>query len=276
MKLGLFMMPLHDPKRAYMEVLKQDREAILLADQLGYNEAWVGEHYSCKTEPIPSPLQFMATLIPVTKQIVFGTGVINLPQHHPANVAGEVAQLDHLSEGRYIMGVGPGGLGSDFELFENLRKGPLRHDGRERRYNPQNLGLRSTVSDSWPVLERRGRSAGAVAPRNWAHVETIPEAISTAGGLGHEPEVLDSAACGRERLGDGVRQFHAKQSGAYSLAGLLRRCGGNGAATRPRQLACCPEHRLPRNGCRAGGDTPPSTQGRRKSPELDRVASHWM
>jgi len=58
MKLGLFMMPLHDPKRAYMEVLKQDREAILLADQLGYNEAWVGEHYSYKTEPIPSQLQF--------------------------------------------------------------------------------------------------------------------------------------------------------------------------------------------------------------------------
>jgi alkanesulfonate monooxygenase SsuD/methylene tetrahydromethanopterin reductase-like flavin-dependent oxidoreductase (luciferase family) len=121
-KLGLFMMPLHDPKRSYMDVLKQDREAILLADQLGYDEAWVGEHYSCKTEPIPSPLQFMATLLPVTKRIVFGTGVINLPQHHPANVAGDVAQFDHLAEGRYIMGVGPGGLGSDFELFQTFDK----------------------------------------------------------------------------------------------------------------------------------------------------------
>ena len=122
MKLGLFMMPLHDPKRAYMDVLKQDREAILLADSLGYDEAWVGEHYACKTEPIPNPLQFMATLVPLTKRIVFGTGVINLPQHHPANVAGDVAQFDHLSEGRYIMGVGPGGLGSDFELFETFDK----------------------------------------------------------------------------------------------------------------------------------------------------------
>jgi alkanesulfonate monooxygenase SsuD/methylene tetrahydromethanopterin reductase-like flavin-dependent oxidoreductase (luciferase family) len=83
MKLGLFMMPLHDPGRPYGDVLRDDREAFLLADQLGYDEAWVGEHYSCTTEPIPDPLQFMATLIHQTKAITFATGVINLPQHHP-------------------------------------------------------------------------------------------------------------------------------------------------------------------------------------------------
>src|SRR6476660_1798633 len=66
MKLGLFMMPLHDPAGDYMKILQQDREAILLAEKLGYAEAWVGEHYSAATEPIPDPLQFMATLIPVT------------------------------------------------------------------------------------------------------------------------------------------------------------------------------------------------------------------
>lgn len=122
MKLGLFMMPLHHPDRNYTELLKEDREAILLADELGYDEAWVGEHYSCRTEPIPSPLQFMASVAPLTKNIVFGTGVINLPQHNPAQVAGDVAQFDHLTEGRYIMGVGPGGLGSDFELFDTFEK----------------------------------------------------------------------------------------------------------------------------------------------------------
>lgn len=122
MRLGLFMMPLHDPGRDYLTVLKEDRDAILLADRLGYHEAWVGEHYSCKTEPIADPLQFMAMLIPQTRQITFATGVLNLPQHHPAQIAGNVAQFDHLAEGRYIMGVGPGGLGSDFELFETFEK----------------------------------------------------------------------------------------------------------------------------------------------------------
>ncbi len=122
MRLGLFMMPLHDPRREYHQVLNEDREAILLAEELGYDEAWVGEHYACKTEPIADPLQFMATLAPLTKRIIFGSAVLNLPQHHPAQVAGNVAQFDHLVNGRYVMGVGPGGLGSDFELFETLDK----------------------------------------------------------------------------------------------------------------------------------------------------------
>jgi alkanesulfonate monooxygenase SsuD/methylene tetrahydromethanopterin reductase-like flavin-dependent oxidoreductase (luciferase family) len=122
MKLGLFMMPLHDPKRNYTEVLQEDREAILLAEKLGYDEAWVGEHYSATTEPIPDPLQFMATLIPITRSIKFGTSVLNLPQHHPAVVAGNCAMFDHLSAGRFIMGIGPGGLGSDFELFKVMDK----------------------------------------------------------------------------------------------------------------------------------------------------------
>lgn len=117
MDLGLFMMPLHDPRRNYTEMLQQDRQAIIYADKLGYAEAWVGEHYSCSSEPIANPLQFLATLIDATKQIKFATGVIAMPQHHPAKLAGDVAQFDHLSKGRFIMGVGPGGLVSDIELF---------------------------------------------------------------------------------------------------------------------------------------------------------------
>ena len=95
MEYGLFMMPLHDPGRDYTEILDEDREAILLAEKLGFSEAWVGEHYSAKSEPIPDPLQFMATLIPQTKSIRFATGVINIPQHNPAMIAGNVAQFDH-------------------------------------------------------------------------------------------------------------------------------------------------------------------------------------
>ena len=122
MKLGLFMMPLHDPRRNFTEILEEDRDAILLAETLGYDEAWVGEHYSATTEPISDPLQFMATLIGATSSIKFGTSVLNLPQHHPAQVAGNCALFDHLCRGRFIMGIGPGGLGSDFELFKTVDK----------------------------------------------------------------------------------------------------------------------------------------------------------
>lgn len=119
MRLGLFMMPLHPPQRPMHETLAEDTEKSLLADRLGFDELWVGEHFSATSEPIASPLMFMAGLIHRTK-LTFGTGVINLPNHHPAIVAAEVAQFDHMSAGRLMMGIGSGGLASDFELFGDI------------------------------------------------------------------------------------------------------------------------------------------------------------
>jgi len=117
MRLGLFMMPVHPPRRAMHETLAEDLEKSLLADQLGFDEMFLGEHYSASTEPYPSPLMFMASLIPRTKNLIFGTGVLSLPNRHPAIIAGEAAQFDHMSRGRFILGIGTGSLISDFELL---------------------------------------------------------------------------------------------------------------------------------------------------------------
>lgn len=118
MRLGLFMMPLHPPERPMQDMLAEDMEKSLLADRLGFEELWIGEHFSASSEPIASPLMFMAALAQRTK-LTFATGVINLPNHHPAMVAAEVAQFDHMTCGRLIFGIGPGGLPSDWELFGN-------------------------------------------------------------------------------------------------------------------------------------------------------------
>jgi alkanesulfonate monooxygenase SsuD/methylene tetrahydromethanopterin reductase-like flavin-dependent oxidoreductase (luciferase family) len=120
MKLGTFAMPLHPASRPLVDTLAENTEKIIWADKLGFEEAWIGEHFSCVTEPISSPLLYLASLIPQTKQIKFATGVIALPNHHPAIVAAEAALFDHMSKGRFIFGVGPGGLASDMELFNNL------------------------------------------------------------------------------------------------------------------------------------------------------------
>lgn len=122
MQLGYFMMPLHHIDRDYQQTLEEDIEAIVLADELGYTEAWVGEHHSSKVEQITSPLVFHANLIARTRRIKLATGVLCLPQYHPAVAAGHAAMFDHLAKGRFIMGVGPGGLLSDFELFGTLDK----------------------------------------------------------------------------------------------------------------------------------------------------------
>lgn len=117
-QLGLFTMPFHHPDRDYATILEEDQEAIVLADRLGFTEAFVGEHFSSWSERITSPLIFLATLIPRTTRIRFGTGVINLPQLHPGTVAAHAAMFDHLCRGRFIMGIGPGGLASDLEMFD--------------------------------------------------------------------------------------------------------------------------------------------------------------
>jgi alkanesulfonate monooxygenase SsuD/methylene tetrahydromethanopterin reductase-like flavin-dependent oxidoreductase (luciferase family) len=122
MKLGTFMMPLHPPGRNPAETLAEDREAILLADKLGYTEALVGEHVTDLAENVTSCLMFLASLAHETKNIVLGSGTINMPNSHPAAIAAQVAMLDHMLRGRFIMGISPGGLMSDAEVFGNYKK----------------------------------------------------------------------------------------------------------------------------------------------------------
>jgi alkanesulfonate monooxygenase SsuD/methylene tetrahydromethanopterin reductase-like flavin-dependent oxidoreductase (luciferase family) len=122
MKLGTFMMPLHPPGRDPGRTLAEDREAILLADRLGYCEAFVGEHVTDLAENVTSCLMFLASLAHETRNIVLGSGTINMPNSHPAAIAAQVAMLDHILQGRFIMGISPGGLMSDAEVFGNYQK----------------------------------------------------------------------------------------------------------------------------------------------------------
>jgi alkanesulfonate monooxygenase SsuD/methylene tetrahydromethanopterin reductase-like flavin-dependent oxidoreductase (luciferase family) len=119
-QLGYFTMPLHPPSRNYLETLREDRDAILLADRLGYVEAFVGEHVTDVAESVTDSCVFLASLAPVTERIRLGTGTVNLPNGHPAAIATKVAMLDTLLEGRFVFGISPGGLPSDWEMFGNL------------------------------------------------------------------------------------------------------------------------------------------------------------
>src|SRR4051812_41092609 len=113
----MFMMPLHPLGRPMHEYLAEDTEKAILLDTLGYDELWVGEHYTACTEPYPSPLMFMASLIARTQRIKFAVGTVNAPNHHPARTAAEAAQFDHMSQGRFVLGVGTGSLATDSEVF---------------------------------------------------------------------------------------------------------------------------------------------------------------
>lgn len=119
-KLSYFTMPVHPPGRNYLETLKEDREAALLADALGFSEAFFGEHVTDVAETVTSSLMFCASLADATKQIKLGSGTVNMPNNHPAQVAAQVAMIDTMLEGRFLFGISPGGLRSDAEVFGNL------------------------------------------------------------------------------------------------------------------------------------------------------------
>ena len=120
MKLGFFTMPIHPLDKDWRTSLREDREAFLLADKLGYVEGYVGEHATDRAENITSCAVFIASLIDATRTIKLGTGTINMPNAHPAATAAQIAMLDHMLDGRFIFGISPGGLLSDAEAFGNL------------------------------------------------------------------------------------------------------------------------------------------------------------
>jgi alkanesulfonate monooxygenase SsuD/methylene tetrahydromethanopterin reductase-like flavin-dependent oxidoreductase (luciferase family) len=116
-RLGIFMMPLHPAQRDPAVTLEEDREAIILADRLGYYDAFVGEHLTEKSENVTNSFIFLATLIHHTKTVKLATGTSNLSHTHPALIASHAAMFDHLAKGRFIFGVSPGALRSDAEAL---------------------------------------------------------------------------------------------------------------------------------------------------------------
>jgi limonene 1,2-monooxygenase len=113
MKFGIFMGPFHRVGENPTLAIDRDLELIQWLDYLGFDEAWIGEHHSAGWEIISSPEIFIAAAAERTRHIKLGTGVISLPYHHPLMVANWMVQLDHMTHGRVMMGVGPGALPSD-------------------------------------------------------------------------------------------------------------------------------------------------------------------
>ena len=117
MRLGLFMMPLHPSYRPVADCYDRDIDQLVAADRLGFEEAWLGEHFTEKWENAPAPDLLIAKALALTERIKFGTGVTLLGMHEPAYLAHRLAMLDHLSRGRFQWGIGLGGIPTDMKLM---------------------------------------------------------------------------------------------------------------------------------------------------------------
>jgi limonene 1,2-monooxygenase len=113
LRTGIFLAPFHPLNENPTLAMDRDMQLVEHLDRLNYHEAWIGEHHSGGFEIIHSPEMFIAAAAERTKHIRLGTGVVSLPYHNPFMLASRMTQLDHMTRGRAMFGVGPGALVHD-------------------------------------------------------------------------------------------------------------------------------------------------------------------
>ncbi|HEY7627834.1 MAG TPA: TIGR03619 family F420-dependent LLM class oxidoreductase [Ilumatobacteraceae bacterium] len=123
MKIGLYSMNFGtcaDPDVA-VEIAQH-------AEAAGFESVWTGEHVALPRHPpewftMPSTLPFLDTVVAMTllaahtSTLKIGSGVLELPLHHPVRLAKQLASIDHISHGRLVVGVGVGYLEPEFKAM---------------------------------------------------------------------------------------------------------------------------------------------------------------
>ncbi len=117
MRFGIFMAPFHPAGENPTLLIDGDMALVEHLDRLGFDEAWIGEHHSAGSEIIASPEIFIAAASQRTRTIKLGTGVTSASYHNPLWVAERAVQLDHMTRGRFLLGLGPGALPSDAAMI---------------------------------------------------------------------------------------------------------------------------------------------------------------
>jgi alkanesulfonate monooxygenase SsuD/methylene tetrahydromethanopterin reductase-like flavin-dependent oxidoreductase (luciferase family) len=169
MRYGYFMMPMHPPGSDVGVTLQTDLGQIERLDQLGFHEAWIGEHFTAEWENIPAPDIFIGAALQRTTQIKLGTGVSCLPNHNPFHLAHRIAMLDQLAQGRFLWGIGSGGYPGDFEVV-----GVDPRTGVQRQIS---VDIVDAVLDLWsspaPGTYRSDASLGNAEAAPWKF--SVPE-----------------------------------------------------------------------------------------------------
>ena len=191
------------------------RSTVELLEEVGMHSVWVGDHIAF-TSPIPDPFVQLAQAAAFSDTLTVGTSVFLLPLRPPAVAAKQAATLDHLSEGRFVFGLGIGGefpgefaacgvnprergarLAEGIDVMRKLWTGqPVSHQGRFWQFEDAHMQpapLTAGGPPLWcggrqkPALERIGRLCDGwisyvVTPEQYAAgLATIAAAAEAAG-----------------------------------------------------------------------------------------------
>ena len=129
MKFGIANAIRNHPARPYRleDVYRDYIGDAILAEELGFDFSWYGEHHMTRCQWTPSPLTVCAWVAARTQRLRVGPQVLCLPFHNPLRVAEDVAVIDLMSNGRFDLGVG---VGSQYEEFRTFGIDPQQRNAR--------------------------------------------------------------------------------------------------------------------------------------------------
>ena len=234
MNLGFFTMPIHPLDKDWRLSLKEDREAFVLADELGFTEAYVGEHATDKAENITSCIAFLAWIAAATKQIKLGTGTINMPNTHPAALAAIDGDARPHARRPPDFRNQPRRIAVGCRTVRQSRRQPQRDVPRSDQSGSGNLGRRAALQSARKILEHHDAKDPDRGYRPGLHRAAVAAAASADRRDGGRAVLKGRHRGRRARLGSDLGQLPDAGLGEKPLAEICRGL----RARRPRRRSC--------------------------------------
>ena len=241
MKLGLFLLAGQFPGVTEADALAGAVDNAVAAEQAGLDSVWFAEHHFISYGVCPSAVTLASNLLGRTR-ITVGTGICMLSNRHPVGLAEETALLDHVSGGRFSLGVGRGGPWVDLEVFgtglarfedgfaesldlllDGLEPGRVAADGRFFRFRPVAIVPRPVIRPRPPVVVAATTpdTADAAAMRGLPlllgmhadddeRCDLLDRYAKVAADHGHDPDAVEHLAAAVCHIADSRSEAQAE------------------------------------------------------------------
>lgn len=158
MRFGNMIFPISANQECDHAVIGSTLAEVVLSESIGLDAIWLTEHHFDGAVAYADPLVFAAAAASMTNRVKIGFAVLELSLHHPVRLAVQTALLDHLSQGRLIVGTG---RGSAFNEYEYLGFGITLKDGREMLPEAEELLVKAWTGKN---IQHEGRFWKATFP----------------------------------------------------------------------------------------------------------------
>ena len=145
MQFGHFFYPMTSDASQDAQAIKDCLYEAELVEELGLDAIWLAEHHFAGEVAYGDPLVFASAVAVKTRRVMLGLGIVEMALHNPVRLAIQTALVDHLSNGRLVVGTG---RGSNYNAFEYAGFGTTVAAGRERLAEAEDLLVKAWTTDN--------------------------------------------------------------------------------------------------------------------------------